>query len=147
MESIKIKDLTIELLKEKHKIKMKASGCSMLPFFREGDEFIIEQQNDYKIGDILVFRNEEAFVVHRLHKIASGSLLLWGDFNRNPDVLIPKEFVVGKAILVVREFKTINLTSVFYTILGKAVVYLSPLSHQVLFFGVIGVQKIRKLLA
>ncbi len=147
MESIKIQDFTVELLKEKHKIQMKASGCSMLPFFRAGDEFIIEQRNDYKIGDILVFRTEETLVIHRLHKISSNSLLLWGDFNRNPDALIPKECVVGKAIFVVREYKTINLLSAFYTVLGKLVVYLSPLSHYVLFFGVIGVQKIRKLLA
>ena len=69
----------------KHKIdssscKITVCGNSMLPVLHAGDIITIHKDDNYKIGDVLVFEfGEEGILVHRLLKIIDGKYYCKGD--------------------------------------------------------------------
>lgn len=147
MDRITLTNIAAELLQDKKKIQIKASGCSMLPLFREGDEFIIEQPDNANLrkGDILIYLKENKLIVHRLHSILpNNKLLLWGDFNRQPDLPIEKSEIIAKATHFIRDKKTIKLDQLRFKIYGKCIITAAPLSNNILFYSVIAVQKAKK---
>lgn len=150
MKQSQLKDIATDLLMEHNKLRLRAKGCSMLPLFKEGDEFILEKVTGYnfKIGEILVYSKENEFVIHRVQKyLPNDEMLLWGDFNRNPDLPIKKALIQARATHFIRNGKTRRLNSFWLTLFGKFITLFSPLSHRVIFYLVIFLQKVNKILS
>lgn len=81
-------------------IEITVTGASMNPTFCEGDKITARREENYNVGDILVFLyKHEALLVHRLLKISDGRYFCKGDNAfRLEDVTIDR--IVGKVILL-----------------------------------------------
>lgn len=92
--------VTTELLEANKTLRVKATGCSMLPLFKEGDLFLIKSipLDLLKKGSIVVFEEGNRLIIHRLYKIEKNDMVVtWGDFNRHPDKPINKNKIIAVA--------------------------------------------------
>lgn len=80
-------------------ISIKATGNSMYPTLSDGDMITVVQEDNYVVGDILVFWYKQDFLVHRLLKICDGIYFCKGDNSFRLES-VDKKFVVGKVALV-----------------------------------------------
>lgn len=73
---------------------------SMEPEITAGELIIIKNFNDYKIGDIVTFLDQDDFLVtHRIINIAENYIITQGDNNDLPDEKILLENIKGKVII------------------------------------------------
>lgn len=99
MDSKLIAKLLPTILKSKGQAEITVMGISMKPTLFEGDKVIIEECDEYRIGDILVFDyKNEGILIHRLLK-CDGRYFCKGD---NAFRLEDIEYnqIIGKAVLV-----------------------------------------------
>lgn len=74
---------------------------SMWPALKTGDLVFIQglsSKTDIKIGDIIVYKNQKGFTIHRVIKLNEGTVVTKGDANNVNDVPVKYEEVVGKAL-------------------------------------------------
>ena len=71
---------------------------SMAETINIGDVIIVELSNDIKENDIIVFKENESFITHRLIEIKDNNLITKGDANNSIDKEIVKEAVIGKVV-------------------------------------------------
>jgi signal peptidase I len=76
-------------------------GSSMEPMIHRGDVIVLRKGGPAKVGDVVGYRSEliGRLVVHRVHRIEDGKLVLKGDNNDflDPD-LVPQSAVVGHLV-------------------------------------------------
>lgn len=102
----------IELIKFQRKIgksfEISIRGISMLPQLVNGDIAIISFEQEYKIGNIVLFDyKDEGQLLHRIVKIKNGFYYCKGD-NAFRIECILSEQILGKAVAIQRN-KIINL--------------------------------------
>ena len=104
---IAIRDLGFSLLTEGKVLKIRASGYSMYPLIKPGSVIFIEPLMENKNpvpGEILAWKRESGFVVHRLVRIImKGNEIIYitrGDSCGNEDKPVTKEMIAGKVIRV-----------------------------------------------
>jgi signal peptidase I len=79
-------------------------GYSMAPLLHEGDQIIIEYSaKSVCIGDILVFRQDDHMVIHRVLSVArkGSAISCWitkGDNNIDIDPPVTPEQVIGRVV-------------------------------------------------
>ena len=76
---------------------------SMEPAIQVGDDVIVklvDNANDIAEGDIVVYEQEDNFIIHRVETIDNNTVITKGDQNNTTDEEIPKEKIVGKVIYV-----------------------------------------------
>ncbi|TVR70734.1 MAG: signal peptidase I [Marinilabiliales bacterium] len=99
-----IVELGGELLEGKHLVRFRMRGHSMYPVFKDGDIGTVEKCDpaELKRGDIIVFRQGDNLVAHRLVKalVRDGGLLLIarGDRNRVADKPFAADQLIGKIV-------------------------------------------------
>lgn len=74
---------------------------SMWPALQTGDLVFIQglkNKHDIRIGDIIVYRNQIGFTIHRVIKINNETVITKGDANNISDAPVPYDEVVGKAV-------------------------------------------------
>lgn len=74
-------------------------GNSMLPALNEGDEISVKKEDDYHVGDIIVFDYPgEGLLIHRIISIDDGIYICKGDnaIRKEP---VMKRKIIGKAVL------------------------------------------------
>ncbi len=70
------------LLDEGRDVTLSPKGGSMLPFIREGkDSVVLRKMPSVSVGDIVLVRLPDRFVLHRIIKLEGGHLTLMGDGN------------------------------------------------------------------
>ena len=101
------RDLGFSLLSEGRVLRIRAGGYSMYPFIRPGTIILIrpgEDLTDIVPGDIIAWKRELGFVVHRLIRIEKrGNEILYytrGDSCRYEDRPVTGERIAGKVIRV-----------------------------------------------
>ena len=73
-------------------------GISMLPTLSNGDILYVHSQQDYSIGDIVVFSYpREGYLVHRIIGIEKGVILCKGDNSKRIEIIMKRQ-IVGKVI-------------------------------------------------
>lgn len=77
----------------------------MMPLIRRGKDpvTIVTLQHPLRVGDVILFAaGADRYVVHRVWKINAAAIRTLGDNCANPDPWIPKDHVLGQAILYSR---------------------------------------------
>ena len=73
---------------------------SMWPALKKGDLVFIKgvDRGEIEIGDIIVYRNERGFTIHRVIEKNEETLVTKGDANNVSDPPVRYEDVIGKAL-------------------------------------------------
>jgi len=74
---------------------------SMWPALKRGDLVLIKgvsAKNEIKVGDIIVYRNQIGFTIHRVIEMREDTVITKGDANNVADSPVRYEEIVGKAL-------------------------------------------------
>lgn len=74
---------------------------SMEPALSVGDLLIVQAQDSYEVGDMVVYQNGRMPVVHRIVDITDGTVTTRGDANNVNDQSFSAAFVKGKVIYAI----------------------------------------------
>ena len=76
------------------------SSNSMQPILEKGDLILIKgvKKGDIKTGDIVVYKIDEGFIIHRVIKLQDRVLITKGDANTYPDLPVKYDKVVGETV-------------------------------------------------
>ena len=76
------------------------TSSSMWPELKKGDLVFIEyvDKNSLAIGDIVVYKNEKGFTIHRIVELNEDTLKTKGDANNISDVPVEYDKVVGRTV-------------------------------------------------
>jgi hypothetical protein len=92
-----VTDLAAESLARSGRLRLRATGASMLPALRPGDELdFVSDARAVEAGDIVLWRREGGLVVHRVRARDGDNLLTQGDALRSPDAPLSMAQVLGK---------------------------------------------------
>lgn len=93
-----------EFLKEGREVILKAKGNSMLPFIRDGrDSVALRKCEDPQVGDIVLVRLHERYVMHRIISRDGETFSMMGDGNLRGTEHFKKEDVLGKVTRIIRD--------------------------------------------
>lgn len=102
MEDRDLRRGVLELWRGSGKIsRIKATGRSMEPLIKEGDEVIIRHSGIPEFGDIILFDGPDGLVIHRVigKKIDKGKTYILEKGDSSPvSTIIPEEKVLGIVI-------------------------------------------------
>ncbi|MBI5079491.1 signal peptidase I [Candidatus Wolfebacteria bacterium] len=75
---------------------------SMWPVLKEGSLVFIQsvKKEDIKIGDIVVYRNNKGFTIHRVAELRENDLTTKGDANFQKDAPVKYEDVIGRTLTI-----------------------------------------------
>lgn len=96
--------------------KIEFQGSSMWPFLQTGDQLIVKNQSHYKLGDILVIKDEHEFIVHRLITDNNDLTYTKGDFSLNKELATK---ILGKVIGFDPQFYFPSFLHFFFSINAK----------------------------
>lgn len=102
------------------------SSGSMWPALKEGDVVLlkgVDSIDDVKVGDIIGFRHQDGFAIHRIASIEGDQITTKGDANTREDEPIEVEAVIGKV-------PTIAGTTARIPYLGNISFLIGPLFNQ-----------------
>lgn len=88
------------MLKSEYPMAAITSG-SMWPVLKQGDMVFIRGvhgENDFTVGDIVVYRNSQGFTIHRVEKKQEQTVITKGDANNISDAPVKYEDIVGKTV-------------------------------------------------
>lgn len=76
------------------------TSSSMWPTLKEGDLIFIRgtRGTELKEGEIVVYRNEKGFTIHRIVKLQGDRVVTKGDANLREDNPVETSDVIGKTI-------------------------------------------------
>ena len=102
-----VRDLGFSLLDEGKNLKIKAGGYSMYPSIKPGTTIFIEPlkaDNDPAPGEIIAWKRESGFVVHRLVRLEKhGNDVIFftrGDSCRYEDKAVTRDQIAGKVVRI-----------------------------------------------
>ena len=100
---------TAALLAEGREVVLNPRGRSMLPFIREGrDSVVLRLKDDVQVGDIVLARFTDRYVLHRVFAIEGDRLTLMGDGNVGLKEFCGKEDILGTVAAIQRGGRTIT---------------------------------------
>ena len=70
-------------------------GTSMLPTIAPGQRVVVKCGSKPAIGDVVVFRQDNQVMVHRLAAQSGAWLMTWGDANWLPDEPVEASQLIG----------------------------------------------------
>lgn len=74
---------------------------SMWPALKTGDLVLIKgvkNKSDIKIGDVVIYRNQKGFTIHRVIKMNDETAITKGDANNISDAPVKYSEIIGKSI-------------------------------------------------
>ena len=71
---------------------------SMEPTISADDLILVKEEDNYAIGDIVVYQSSSMLVVHRIVDMDETSVITQGDANNTPDAPIARMYIKGKVI-------------------------------------------------
>ena len=75
---------------------------SMWPALKKGDIVLMEgiEKSELKTGDIVVYKNEKGFTIHRIVELNEKTLKTKGDANNISDAPVKYEDVIGRTVSI-----------------------------------------------
>jgi len=83
------------LAKQERLFEVHLSGVSMSPTIPDGVSIRVDSASKAVPGDVVVFRDGDKLVAHRLRSVARGQMILLGDGNVMPDLPIAVDRALG----------------------------------------------------
>jgi len=76
------------------------TSSSMWPALKKGDIVFIKNvdKSELKVGDVVVYKNERGFTIHRVTELNEKTLKTKGDANNVSDRPVKYEEVVGRTV-------------------------------------------------
>ena len=76
------------------------TSSSMWPALKKGDIVFIKNvdKSELKVGDVVVYKNERGFTIHRVTELNEKTLKTKGDANNVSDKPVKYEEVVGRTV-------------------------------------------------
>ncbi len=86
------------------------NGSSMFPLVRYQKDYvtIVQLTDAPAAGDIVLFSQNDKYIVHRVWEVREGKILTWGDNCPGPDGWNPPEAILGKVVLIERGSRKIR---------------------------------------
>lgn len=110
----------------------KVGSGSMEPYLKINDVIIIKASENYKINDVITYKNDNEYVTHRIIYINDFEIITKGDANNTQDNPITKDQIVGKLIYKLYIFRFISyllskpFTWILLLVIGFVITYLIP---------------------
>lgn len=74
---------------------------SMEPSLSVGDMVIVQEEDEYAVGDVVVFQSGNSLIIHRILSIDGDMITTRGDANNADDEPIHIRYIKGKMVLSV----------------------------------------------
>lgn len=118
--------LVRERLDVGNEVWIPVKGKSMLPFLRERDDALLQPvgEGDVVIGDIVLARWAQKYILHRVVRKKSGVIWLAGDNNLVQLEMINLGDVIAVLTAARRNKKRLSVSSPLYKLLGMCWYYL-----------------------
>lgn len=75
--------------------------ASMYPTIEVGDVVVVQITKDVKEDDIIIYKEEDSIITHRLIEKNDNKLITRGDANNSADMPIDENMLLGKVIKIV----------------------------------------------
>jgi signal peptidase I len=99
-------DRIIDFLSRHGALTATVKGSSMLPYLKDGDVIAVSKCDNFEIGDVVVYKAENEYIVHRIIDIVKAGTHIFyitkGDNCTAADRIIPASAVVGKQVGVIK---------------------------------------------
>ncbi|MGC4098784.1 MAG: S26 family signal peptidase [Nitrospira sp.] len=82
---------------------------SMTPTLQKGDVLRLQHADNLQVGDVIVYRHDQLFVCHRIHRIDGHRMFLRGDRNTGPFEDVDIRQVVGRVEALFRNGTSIAI--------------------------------------
>ena len=96
----------IRMLREGRRVTIPVKGVSMLPFIRGGKDSVIlepvENAGTLAAGDIVLFRFEGRYILHRIRKISGGTAEIRGDGAVSSEHC-PLQNIYGRVVTILKK--------------------------------------------
>lgn len=93
-----------------------ASG-SMEDKINTGDYIIVKRSNNYKVGDVVTYKESNHYITHRITKINGNEITTRGDANNSDDNPIKKDQILGKMVFRAYIITFISNNKIFISVL------------------------------
>lgn len=93
------RDAVVEQLRAGRPARLRASGQSMWPTVRDGDEVLIaplSPASPLAVGDVVLFVSPRGLVLHRIIALAHDHIATKGDAEPRPDLRVPRTAILGR---------------------------------------------------
>ena len=89
-------------------VEIKVRGHSMLPFYRHEKTVVsLKKKDDYVVNDVVLFKYQDQYILHRIIKIKNALYHILGDGSFTVHV-IRKEDILGYVLDFITEGKEIK---------------------------------------
>jgi len=108
------------VLKTEYPMASITSG-SMWPVLKKGDLILIkgiQNRDEIKVGDIIVYKNPKGFTIHRVVEIKEDTIVTKGDANNVNDAPVKYEDIIGKIL-------TLNQNPLRIPVLGTVGIFVN----------------------
>lgn len=83
----------------------KVATGSMAPSINENDIILVKEKASYNVGDIITYKENDAYITHRVISIGVDYVITKGDANNTSDDPINKDAILG---LVIKDYKNLE---------------------------------------
>ncbi|MBQ6701825.1 MAG: hypothetical protein IJN17_02610 [Clostridia bacterium] len=107
----------VQLLEEGYDAEFTVTGTSMWPLLAHGRDRVTLRKtvaSDVRKGDIVLYRAEQGYLLHRVMKAKKGVIKTAGDYNCYYDKEVSADCVLGKAVGFTRKGKHVLCSSLLY---------------------------------
>lgn len=97
---------------------------SMANTINIGDIVVVKVNEAFKENDIIVYKEENSFITHRVIKIDGQNLITRGDANNSEDKPIKSDQILGKVIYVIPKIGIWRKVLASPEILGMIIIFI-----------------------
>ena len=97
---------------------------SMANTINIGDIVVVKVNEAFKENDIIVYKEENSFITHRVIKIDGQNLITRGDSNNSEDKPIKSDQILGKVIYVIPKIGIWRKVLASPEILGMIIIFI-----------------------
>lgn len=97
---------------------------SMASTINIGDIVVVKVNETFKENDIIVYKEENSFITHRVIKIDGQDLITRGDANNSEDKPIKSDQILGKVIYVIPKIGIWRKVLASPEILGMIIIFI-----------------------
>ena len=89
-----------------------------------GDYIVVEKTDNYKVGDIITYREDGYYITHRINQMDENKIITKGDANNSSDSPISRDKIVGKFLFKERILTFLTKYKVFVITILLALIVL-----------------------